>query len=207
MPVIRVLCVDDHRLMREGIVRIVTLDPEVRVVTEARNGQEAVEQFLEHRPDVTLMDLQMPKMSGLEAIRAIRELDDNARIVVLTMYEGDEDIYRALQAGAAGYVLKDSVPEELIRVIRDAYAGKSSVPPDVAAKLEARNNMSSITARELQVLQLLKTGKRNKEIAADLGISEDTARTHIKSIFAKFKVHDRTAALSEAIRRGIVHIN
>ena len=159
MPVIRVLCVDDHRLMREGIVRIVTLDPEVRVITEARNGQEAVEKFLEHRPDVTLMDLQMPKMRGLEAIRAIRELDDNARIVVLTMYEGDEDIYRALQAGAAGYVLKDSVPEELIRVIRDAYAGKLAVPPDVAAKLEARNNVSSITARELQVLQLLKTGK------------------------------------------------
>ncbi len=207
MSNIRVLCVDDHRLMREGIVRIVGLDPDIKVVAEASNGHEAVEQFLQHAPDVTLMDLQLPKMSGLEAIRAIRNATPEARVVVLTMYQGDEDIYRALQAGAVGYVLKDSVPEDLIRVIRDAHAGKQSIPPDIAAKLQSRTNASPLTTRELQVLQLLKTGKRNKEIAADLGISEDTARTHIKSIFLKFQVHDRTAALSEAIRRGIVHID
>jgi two-component system NarL family response regulator len=207
MPVIRVLCVDDHRLMREGIVRILGLDPEITVVAEASNGQEAVEQSLRHSPDVTLMDLQLPKMSGLEAIRAIRQVNAQARIVVLTMYQGDEDIYRALQAGAVGYVLKDSVPEDLIRVIHDAHAGKQSIPAEIAAKLVSRTNASPLTTRELQVLQLLKTGMRNKEIAADLGISEDTARTHIKSIFLKFQVHDRTAALSEAIRRGIVHID
>lgn len=203
---IRVLCVDDHRLMREGIVRIVGLDPDVRVVAEASNGKEAVEQFLKHRPDVTLMDLQLPKMSGLEAIRAIRNADPDARIVVLTMYQGDEDIYRALQAGALGYVQKDSVPEDLLTVIREAHAGRQAIPSDIAAKLAARSGQSPLTTREMQVLQLLKTGKRNKEIAAELGISEDTTRTHIKSIFSKFNVHDRTAALSEAIRRGIVHI-
>ena len=204
---IRLLCVDDHRLMREGIVRIVTTYPDVRVVAQATTGKEAVEQFLEHRPDVTLMDLQLPTMNGLEAIRQIRAAEPQARIVVLTMYHGDEDIYRALQAGAAGYVLKDTVPEELIHVIREAHAGRRSIPSGVAARLEARTNQPALTARELQVLELLKTGRRNKEIAAALGISEDTARTHIKSIFLKFGVHDRTAALSEAFRRGLVHID
>jgi two-component system NarL family response regulator len=207
MSTIRVLCVDDHRLMREGIVRIVGLDPHVRVIAEASNGVEAVDHFMRHRPDVTLMDLQLPKMSGLEAILAIRSAQPDARIVVLTMYQGDEDIYRALQAGAMGYVLKDSVPEDLLHVIREAHAGRQSIPADVAAKLAARTGQSALTVRELQVLQLLKTGQRNKEIAAELGISEDTARTHIKSIFTKFNVHDRTAALSEGIRRGLVHID
>ena len=204
---IRLLCVDDHRLMREGIVRIVTTYPDVRVVAQATTGAEAVEQFLAPRPDVTLKDLQLPTMNGLEAIRRIRAAEPRARIVVLTMYHGDEDIYRALQAGAAGYVLKDTVPEELIHVIREAHAGRQSIPSAVAARLEGRTNQPALTARELQVLELLKKGRRNKEIAAALGISEDTARTHIKSIFLKFGVHDRTAALSEAFRRGLVHID
>ncbi len=206
-PAIRVLCVDDHRLMREGIVRIVSLQPDIVVVAEARTGQEAIEQFAQHRPDVTLMDLQLPVMNGLQAIRAIKKIDANARVVVLTMYQGDEDIYRALQAGAVAYLLKDSVPDDLIRVIREVHAGNQIISDDVAAKLAARATQPALTERELQVLELLAEGQRNKEIAATLSISEDTARTHIKSIFFKFNVHDRTAALAEAVRRGIVHID
>jgi DNA-binding NarL/FixJ family response regulator len=206
-PAIRVLCVDDHRLMREGLVRIVGLQPDIVVVAEARNGEEAVEQFLTHRPDVTLMDMQMPVMSGLQAIRAIRRAEPDARVVVLTMYQGDEDIYRALQAGATSYLLKDSVPDDLIRVIREAHAGNATMSDDVAAKLASRAGQPALTDRELQVLELLAAGQRNKEIAATLAISEDTARTHIKSIFVKFNVHDRTAALAEGVRRGIVHID
>ena len=206
MPEIRVLCVDDHRLMREGIVHIVGLQPDIKVVAEASNGEEAVEQFLRHRPDVTLMDLQLPRMNGLQAIRAIRHGEPNARVVVLTMYHGDEDIYRALQAGAAGYLLKDTVPEDLVRVIREVHGGKRAIPPDVERALALRATQPALTFREFQVLELLATGKRNKEIAADLGISSDTARAHIKSIFIKFNVHDRTAALAEALRRGMIHI-
>ena len=205
-PTIRVLCVDDHRLMREGIMRVVDLQPDMTVVAQGSNGEEAVEQFLQHRPDVTLMDLQLPRVNGLHAIRAIRHAQPDARIIVLTMYQGDEDIYRALQAGAAGYLLKDTVPEDLVRVIREVHAGRRAIPPDVAAALALRAKQPSLTLRELQVLELLATGKRNKEIAADLGISSDTARAHIKSIFLKFNVHDRTAALAEALRRGIIHI-
>jgi DNA-binding NarL/FixJ family response regulator len=205
-PEIRVLCVDDHRLMREGIVHIVGLQPDIKVVAEAANGEEAVEQFLRHRPDVTLMDLQLPRMNGLQAIRAIRHEEPDARVVVLTMYHGDEDIYRALQAGAAGYLLKDTVPEDLVRVIREVHDGKRAIPPDVERALALRATQPALTFREFQVLELLATGKRNKEIAADLGISSDTARAHIKSIFIKFNVHDRTAALAEALRRGMIHI-
>jgi len=206
MPDIRVLCVDDHRLMREGIVHIVGLQPDITVVAEASNGEEAVDQFMRHRPDVTLMDLQLPRMNGLQAIRAIRHAEPNARVIVLTMYHGDEDIFRALQAGAAGYLLKDTVPEDLVRVIREVHEGKRAIPPDIEAALALRATQPALTFRELQVLELLATGKRNKEIAADLGISSDTARAHIKSIFIKFNVHDRTAALAEALRRGIIHI-
>ena len=203
---IRVLCADDHRLMREGIARIVGVQPDMTVVAQASDGEQAVAQFLKYRPDVTLMDLEMPTMTGVQAIQAIRGHQPDARIVVLTMYAGDEDIYRALQAGAAGYLLKDTVPEDLVRVIREVHAGQLAIPPDVAATLASRAKQPALTLRELQVLELLATGKRNKEIAADLGISSDTARAHIKSIFVKFNVHDRTAALAEALRRGIIHI-
>jgi DNA-binding NarL/FixJ family response regulator len=192
--------------MREGIVRVVGLQPDMTVVAQGSDGEEAVEQFLQHRPDVTLMDLQLPRVNGLQAIRAIRHAQPDARIVVLTMYHGDEDIYRALQAGAVGYLLKDTVPEDLVRVIREVHAGQRAIPPDIAAALAVRAKQPALTLRELQVLELLATGKRNKEIAADLGISSDTARAHIKSIFVKFNVHDRTAALAEALRRGIIHI-
>ena len=204
---IRVLCVDDHRLMREGIARIVGLQADMTVVAEASNGEEAVQQFLRHQPDVTLMDLQLPTMNGLQAIGAIRRAQPDARIVVLTMYHGDEDIHRALEAGARGYLLKDTLPDDLIRVIREVHAGQRSIPPEIAAALEQRASQPVLTFRESQVLELLATGKRNKEIAASLGISGDTASAHIKSIFVKFNVHDRTAALAEALRRGIIHIH
>lgn len=204
--VIRVLCVDDHRLMREGISRIVGLQSDMTVVAEAANGEEAVEQFGRCRPDVTLMDLQLPRMNGLEAIAAIRREVPDARIIALTMYQGDEDVFQAFQAGVSGYLLKDTVPDDLIRVIRDVHAGQRVVPPEVAAVLERRASHPALTLRERQVLELLAAGKRNKEIAAQLGISGDTANAHVKRIFVKFNVHDRTAALKEALRRGIVHI-
>jgi len=203
---VRVLCVDDHRLMREGIRRIVGLQPDMLVVAEASNGEEAIEQFTRHKPDVTLMDLQLPSVNGHEAIRAIRRIQPDARIVVLTMYFGDEDVYRAVEAGVMGYMLKDAVPDDLIHVIREVHAGRRSIPPEIEAVLAARATQPSLTLREFQVLQLLATGKRNKEIASALGISADTTNAHVKSIFQKFNVHDRTAALGEAIRRGMIHI-
>jgi DNA-binding NarL/FixJ family response regulator len=203
---IRVLCVDDHRLMREGIARIVGVQPDMTVVAEASNGEEAVEQFARHRPDVTLMDLQLPTMGGLEAIRVIRSSQPDARIVVLTMYQGNEDIHRAIEAGAMGYLLKDTLPDDLIRVIRAVHGGERVIPPEIAAALELRASQPTLTYRELQVLELLATGLRNKEIAAELGISSDTASAHVKSIFQKLNVHDRTAALAEGLRRGIIHL-
>ena len=203
---VRVMCVDDHRLMREGIRRIVALQPDMVVVAEASNGTEAIEQFQKHKPDVTLMDLQLPSVNGHEAIKAIRSLQPDARIVVLTMYYGDEDVYRAIAAGVMGYILKDAVPDDLIHVIREVHAGRRTIPAEIEAVLDARAMQPSLTAREFQVLQLLATGKRNKEIASALGISADTTNAHVKSIFQKFNVHDRTAALGEAIRRGIIHI-
>jgi DNA-binding NarL/FixJ family response regulator len=203
---IRVLCVDDHRLMREGIARIVGVQPDMTVVAQASDGEQAVEQFLRVRPDVTLMDLEMPTMRGVQAIHAIRRHEPNARIVVLTIYNGDEDIHRAVAAGAVGYLLKDMLPDDLVRVIREVHAGGRVIPPEIAAALELRASQPTLTHREFQVLELLSTGKRNKEIAAALGISADTASAHVKSIFQKFNVHDRTAALGEALRRGIIHI-
>ena len=205
-PTIRVLCADDHRLKREGIARIVGVQRDMTVVAQASDGEQAVAQFLQHRPDVTLMDLEMPKMNGVLAIQAIRNHQPQARIVVLTMYHGDEDIHRAIAAGAMGYLLKDTLPDDLIRVIREVHAGRRAIPPEIAAVLEQRASQPTLTFRESQVLELLATGKRNKEIAAALGISGDTASAHIKSIFLKFNVHDRTAALAEALRRGIIHI-
>jgi two-component system NarL family response regulator len=206
-PIIKVLCVDDHRLMREGIVRIIGFDAGVRVVAEGGTGEEAVERFLQYRPDVTLMDLQLRGMNGLQAIRTIRTLQPDARIVVLTMYEGDETIYDALEAGAVGYLLKDSVPGDLIRVIREVHSGLRSIPAHIEAKLEARMSRPKLTVREKEVLDLLAQGMRNKEIAAELRISEETTRAHIKGIFQKLRVHDRTAALAEALRRGLARVS
>jgi DNA-binding NarL/FixJ family response regulator len=206
MSHIRVLCVDDHRLIREGIIHILALERDITVVAQAGNGAQAIDEFIRHRPDVTLMDLRLPGTTGLEAIRAIRQTDPEARIVVLTMYQGDEDIYRAFEAGAAGYLLKETLPQELIHAIREVHAGNSLIPADIRAKLNAHVHQLSLTPREAEVLTLLAKGMRNKELAARLKISEDTARAHIRSIFLKLQVHDRTAALSEALRRGLIHI-
>jgi DNA-binding NarL/FixJ family response regulator len=204
--VIRVLCVDDHRLMREGVAKIVGVQPDMQVVAEASNGEHAVAQFLASRPDVTLMDLQLPLASGAEATRRIRELDGSARIIVLTMYRGDEDVHRAFQAGAMGYVLKDTISDDLIHAIREVYAGRRVVTPEIQQTLDERARLPTLSLRERQVLELMAEGLRNKEIAAALGISADTTGMHVKNIYTKLDVHDRTAAVARAIRRGILHI-
>ena len=155
-PTIRVLCADDHRLMREGIARIVGVQPDMTVVAQASDGEQAVAQFLKYRPDVTLMDLEMPTMTGIQAIQAIRGHQADARIVVLTMYHGDEDIHRAIAAGAMGYLLKDTLPDDLIRVIREVHSGRRAIPPEIAAALEQRASQPTLTFRESQVLDLVK---------------------------------------------------
>jgi DNA-binding NarL/FixJ family response regulator len=203
---IRVLCVDDHRLMREGVARIVGVQPDMEVVAEASNGEHAVAQFLASRPDVTVMDLQLPVTSGLEAMRRIRQLDGSARIIVLTMYHGDEDIHRAFEAGAMGYVLKDTISDDLIHVIREVHAGRRVVTPEIQQALDERARRPTLSLRERQVLELVAEGMRNKEIAAALGISADTTGMHVKNIYTKLDVHDRTAAVAKAIRRGIIRI-
>ena len=205
---IRILCVDDHRIVREGIALVIGREPDMEVVGLAATGEESVELYQRHKPDVTIMDLQLGRMSGVEAIRAIRAVDEMARIVVLTMSRGDEDIYRALQAGAVTYLLKDTAFEDLTRVIRDVYAGKHpEVSPEVKAQLAGRAARPALTPREVQVLELVRGGLRNREIGASLGISEETVQSHVKSILGKLDVQDRTAAIDVALRRGILHIH
>jgi DNA-binding NarL/FixJ family response regulator len=203
-PRIRILCVDDHQLIREGITLIIEREADMRVVAAARTGEEAVALFKEHRPDVTLMDLQLPTMNGLEAIQAIRKVDPSARIIVLTMYEGNEHIYRALSAGAATYLLKDTLSSDLIRVVRQVHAGEKPLRPEVQAKLAERAAQPTLTPREVEVMTLVGEGRRNKEVAAALHISEETVQVHLRNIFAKLHVSDRAAALTVATKRGIV---
>jgi two-component system, NarL family, response regulator len=201
---IRVLCVDDHRLVRKGVARLIDLESDMSVVAEASSGVEAVAQFKRYAPDVTLMDLELPRMDGIEAIVAIRKDRPDARIIVLTMYHGDEDIHRAIQAGAAAYLLKDTVPEVLTNVIRDVNAGRRVFPPQIVEAIERRAGQPTLTSRELEVLELLAEGKRTKEIAATLGVTMDTANAHIKNIYSKFAVHGRTAVVTEAVKRGFI---
>ena len=203
---IRVLCVDDHAVVREGIVRIVNRQPDMRVVATAGTAEEAIAEFRRHQPDITLMDLQLPSMNGLAAIRAIRRHAIEARIVVLTMYQGDEDIHRAIEAGAATYLLKSTLTDDLTRVIREVHAGERPLPADVRAALEAHGSHPRLTPRETQVVELVAAGQRNKEIAASLRITEETVEVHMKNLFAKLGVNDRTAAVKVALRRGIVHL-
>jgi DNA-binding NarL/FixJ family response regulator len=203
---IRVLCVDDHRIVRDGIELIISREPDMRVVASAGRGEDAVASYVQHHPDITLMDLQLGSMSGLDTIHAIRRLDANARIIVLTMYEGDEHIYRALSAGAATYLLKDSVPDELIRMVREVHAGQRPVPPEVQARLNARAAHPALTAREVQVMQLVADGHRNKDIATELGISEETVQVHLKNVFGKLQVSDRATAANVLLKRGIVQL-
>jgi DNA-binding NarL/FixJ family response regulator len=204
--VIRVMCVDDHRIVREGISVIINRESDMSVVGTASTGEEAVAVFRRERPDVTLMDLQLPRMTGLEAIRQIRQENPDARIIVLTMYQGDEDIHRALAAGAATYLLKDTLSDDLIRFVREVHSGRRPLRPEVRAALDERALAPTLTPREIQVMELVAEGRRNKEIASSLAISEETVQVHLRNIFAKLKVSERTAALNVAIRRGIVHI-
>lgn len=203
---IRVLCTDDHRIVREGLALIINQQSDLEVVASAGSGEEAIELFLRHRPDITLMDLQLGALNGVETIRRIRALAPEARIIVLTMYQGDEDIYRALDAGAAAYVLKDSLSEDLLCVIREVHAGRAPVNANVEAQLLARAERPRLTPRELQVLELVAAGMRNKKIAEALGLTEETIDMHVKKIRAKLNVTDRTAAVNVAIKRGIIHI-
>lgn len=205
-PRIRVLCVEDHRIVREGIALIIAQQPDMKVVGFAATRDEAVLQWRRHRPDVTLMDLRLGDTSGLDAIRAIRREEPEARIVVLTMYQGDEDIHQALAAGAATYLLKDMLSADLIRTVREVHRGGQPIDDDVRARLEERHAQPALTPREVEVLKLVAQGHRNKTIASLLGISEETVPVHLKNIFAKLKVNERTAAVHVALRRGIVHI-
>ena len=204
---IRILVVDDHALMRVGLVASIGGEPDMEIVAAACNGKEAVEFFRQHRPDITLMDLKMPVMGGVEAIQAIRGEFPSAKVIVLSTYEGDDDIFRALEAGATSYLLKDTLAEDLVRVIREVFAGGRPLPAPVAKRLADRMLHPDLTARELDVLRLIARGMRNKEIAAQLGISEETTQGHVKNILSKLGLHDRTEAVAVAVRRGIVHID
>jgi two-component system, NarL family, response regulator len=204
---IRVLVIDNHPMIRAGLSATISPEPDIEIVASAENGRAGVDLYREHQPDVALMDLKMPEMGGVEAIRAIRADFPLAKIVVLSTYEGDEDIYRAMQAGAVTYLLKNTRSEKMIGVIREVAAGGRPVPPEVAQKLTDRMFQPALTNRELDVLNLVARGMRNKEIAAALNITEETAQSHMKNILAKLSVHDRTEAVSVAIRRGIVHLH
>ena len=204
---IRILVVDDHALLRAGLGASIGAESDMEIVAAACNGQEALELFRQHRPDITLMDLKMPVMGGVEAILAIRGQFPSAKVIVLSTYEGDEDIYRALEAGAATYLLKDTLAADLARVIREVFAGGRPIPAPVAQRLADRMLQPDLTAREMDVLRLIAKGMRNKEIAARLGIGEETTQGHVKNILLKFRLHDRTEAVAVAVRRGIVHLD
>jgi len=204
---IRILCTDDHRIVREGIKLIISREPDMEVVALASNRQEAIDRFTELRPDITIMDLMLGQESGVDVIRAIRSVDPAARIIVLTMYQGEEDVFRALEAGATTYLLKDQLADDLLKTIRDVHLGKRpTLPPQVEAKLAERAGRPTLTPRELQVLELLGRGLRNKEIAASLGVTEVTAQVHVKNILGKLGVNDRTSAVHVGLLRGLIHI-
>lgn len=203
---IRVLCVDDHAVVREGIALIVGSRDDMTVVGLAASGEEGVDLFRRHRPDVTLMDLRLPGMDGLDAIRAIRDADPEARVIVLTMHDEEEVVFRAMQAGAASYLLKDTLSKELVRVIREVHAGGSPLPDEVAARLARREDSRLLTAREAEIVQLMGQGLTNKQISASLGIASETVHAHIKHIFFKLAVSNRAAAVAAAVRRGIIYL-
>jgi DNA-binding NarL/FixJ family response regulator len=204
--VIRILTVDDHQLLREGIAAVLDGQGDMSLVGQARNGQEAIESFRRLRPDVTLMDLRMPDMSGIEAISAIRTEFPNARIVVLTTYAGDANAAAALKAGAAGYLLKNLVRKELLETIRAVHAGKRRVPAEIASEIAEHVGDDALTGREIEVLRRVAAGKSNKLIAAELDIAEGTVKTHMKSILPKLDASDRTHAVMIALKRGILDI-
>jgi two-component system NarL family response regulator len=201
---IRVLIVEDHNVVRQGLVALLNVAEGLEVVGEAADGVGAIAQFRKHKPDVTLIDLRLPRMSGVDAIERIRMETPQARFIVLTTYDGDEDIYRALKAGARAYLLKGMTSEDLISTIHAVHAGKSHIPPVIAERLAERMGAQDLTPRELDVLELIVHGKSNREIAAELEVSEATVKTHINSLLGKLGVTDRTQAATAAIQRGIV---
>lgn len=203
---IRVLIVDDHLIVRNGLVRMIGFGEGIEVVAEAETGAQAIALFRQHRPDVTLMDLRLPDMSGVDAIIAIRREFPNARIIIVTTYDTDEDIFLGLQSGAKGYLLKDTNMNELLSTIRTVHAGQNYIPPEVGAKLTERLSRPQLTDRERDVLRLIAKGKTNLEIADDLKITESTTKYHVNNILSKLGVSDRTNAVLEALRRGIVSL-
>jgi DNA-binding NarL/FixJ family response regulator len=204
---IRVLTADDHPVVRAGVAAMIANEADMAVVAEARNGKEAVALFVEHHPDVVLMDLRMPGMDGVEATRAIMSSHPNARIVALTSYEGDADIYRALDAGACGYLLKDMLGTEVIHAIRTAASGKRVIPAEVAGRLAEFTPRVDLTQREVEVLGFAAKGLRNRDIARAIGRTEATVKVHLKNVMAKLGVQDRTEAVTLALQRGIIHLD
>jgi DNA-binding NarL/FixJ family response regulator len=204
---IRVITADDHPVVRTGIAAMIANEPDMSVIAEAPNGAAAVTLYAEHRPDVVLMDLRMPRMDGVSAIRTILSTDPDARIIALTTYDGDADIYRALDAGAVGYLVKDTLGEELVRAVRTAAAGKRIIPPPVAGRLAEFTPRIDLTAREVEVLRLVAKGLRNKEIARVIGRTEETVKIHVKHLMQKLDVEDRTEAVTLALQRGIIHLD
>jgi DNA-binding NarL/FixJ family response regulator len=203
---IRVLAVDDHALLRDGIVKLLASQPDMELVAEASNGREAIEQFRIHKPDITLMDLQMPEMNGFEAMIAISGEFPRARFIVLTTYTGDVQVLRALKAGARGYLLKNLLRKELVDTIRLVHAGQKRIPAEVASELAEHATDETLSAREIEVLRLVSGGNANKEIAAQLSITEETVKGHIKNILAKLGANDRTHAVTIGLKRGIIEL-
>ena len=202
----RIMIADDHPVVREGFAAMIGTEPDMAVVAQARSGEEAIELFRRVRPDVTLMDLRMPGMGGVDAIRAIRREFPDSRLIVLTTYDGDEDIYRALEAGAQAYLLKDMICDEILAAIRAVHAGQRRIPAAVGTRLAERMTVLGLSEREQRVLDLVATGKSNKEIAAALEITEATVKGHMTNVLGKLGVTDRTQAVITAIRRGLVHL-
>lgn len=204
--VIRILTVDDHPMLREGIAALVASQPDMKLVAEASTGREAVEQFRKHKPDLTLMDLQMPEMDGIEAMGAICSEFPEARIIVLTTYKGDVQVLRALKAGARAYLLKGLLRKELLETIRAVHAGQKRIPAEIAAELADHAVDDALTAREINVLRLIALGNANKLVADQLGITEDTVKGHVKNILSKLGASDRTHAVTIALKRGIIEL-
>jgi DNA-binding NarL/FixJ family response regulator len=203
---IRILSVDDHPLLREGLATIISNESDMVLVSAASNGAEGIREYRAHRPDVTLMDLRLPDLSGIDAMIAIRAEFPEARVIILTTFEGDVEIQRALKAGARGYILKNMPPDELVATIRQVHAGKKRIPHEVAAHLADHMSDEDLTAREVQVLRSIAGGNRNRDIANLLFISEETVKSHIKHIMEKLRAKDRTEAIAIAVRRGIIQL-
>jgi DNA-binding NarL/FixJ family response regulator len=203
----RILVVDDHPMMRFGLITIIDGQPNMKVVAEAGTGLEAIERFTQFHPDLTLMDLQLPGMSGVNAIRAIRDRQQDARIVVLTTYRGDEDIHQAIQAGAAGYLIKGMSHERLIEALRAVASGRTYLPSEVTSQLRSRVHGAGLSAREHEVLSLIAKGKSNKAIAAQLGVAESTGKCHVTVILERLQADDRTHAVVVALHRGLIHLD